>query len=189
MRYVFFETPLFSRLLPSYLDDAEYGALQDALMREPECGDLMPGTGGFRKLRWADSRQRPHGEGMSLTKARNSRRARSAKGKRVKRTRTLFDELIEGVDAMRKQRERKVTLRSHEVTERPPLTVDARVIRQTREELNVSRAVFARGLRVSSRTLESWEQGRARPNAQAAALILMVRRYPDTLSKLQSLDT
>jgi putative transcriptional regulator len=74
------------------------------------------------------------------------------------------------------------------VAERTPLAVDADVIRKTREKLNVSRAVFARGLRVSTRTLESWEQGRARPNAQAAALILMVRRYPDTLRRLQSLD-
>ncbi len=69
-----------------------------------------------------------------------------------------------------------------------PLAVDARVIRETRKQLNVSRAVFARGLRVSTRTLENWEQGRAQPNAQAAALILMVRRYPDTLRKLQLLD-
>jgi putative transcriptional regulator len=126
---------------------------------------------------------------MSLTKARNSRRAKYAKGKRVTKPRPLFDELMEGVEAMRQQREGKITLRSHDVNERPPLTVDARVIRQTRERLNVSRAVFARGLRVSTRTLESWEQGRARPNAQAAALILMVRRYPDTLHKLQSLDS
>jgi putative transcriptional regulator len=125
---------------------------------------------------------------MSLTKARNSRGAKRAKGKRVTKTRALFDELILGVEAMRQQREGKITLRSHDVSQRPPLTVDARVIRQTRERLNVSRAVFARGLRVSTRTLESWEQGRARPNAQAAALILMVRRYPDTLHKLQSLD-
>lgn len=58
MRFVFFETPLFSRLLPSYLDDADYRRLQDALMSEPERGDLMPGTGGFRKLRWPDSRRR-----------------------------------------------------------------------------------------------------------------------------------
>jgi mRNA-degrading endonuclease RelE of RelBE toxin-antitoxin system len=57
MKFVFFETPLFSRLLPSYLDDAEYRHLQDALTREPESGDLMPSTGGFRKLRWADSRR------------------------------------------------------------------------------------------------------------------------------------
>jgi putative transcriptional regulator len=103
--------------------------------------------------------------------------------------RNLFDELMDGVEAMRQHREGKVTLRSHAVEERPPLVVDAGVIRQTRERLNVSRAVFARGLRVSTRTLESWEQGRARPNSQAAALILMVRRYPDTLVKLQSLDS
>ena len=125
---------------------------------------------------------------MSLAKKRNSRRAKGAKGRRVTTKRWLFDELMQGIEAMRQQREGKITLRSHEVTELPPLTVDARVIRQTREQLNVSRAVFARGLRISTRTLESWEQGRARPNAQAAALILMVRRYPDTLRKLQSLE-
>lgn len=103
------------------------------------------------------------------------------------RRRALFSELMDGVEAMKRHREGKITLRSHNVAERQPLAVDAAVIRQTREQLNVSRAVFARGLRVSTRTLESWEQGRARPNAQAAALILMVRRYPDTLRKLESL--
>jgi putative transcriptional regulator len=107
----------------------------------------------------------------------------------VTKTRTLFDELIRGVEDMRRHREGKITLRSHEVAVPSPLTVEAHVIRETRERLNVSRAVFARGLRVSARTLESWEQGRARPNAQAAALILMVRRYPDTLRKLQTLKS
>jgi hypothetical protein len=57
MRFVFFETQLFSRLLSSYLDDAEFRRLQAALMRDPERGDLMPGTGGFRKLRWRDARR------------------------------------------------------------------------------------------------------------------------------------
>jgi len=57
MRFVFFETQLFSRLLPSYLDDAEFRRLQAALMCDPERGDLMPGTGGFRKLRWRDVRR------------------------------------------------------------------------------------------------------------------------------------
>ena len=102
--------------------------------------------------------------------------------------RNLYDELMEGVEAMRQQREGKVTLRTHEVEELPPLQIDADLIRETRENLNVSRAVFARHLRVSVRTLENWEQGRAKPNAQAAALILMVRKYPDTLKKLQSLS-
>jgi hypothetical protein len=57
MRFVFFETQRFSRLLSSYLDDAEFRRLQAALMRNPERGDLMPGTGGFRKLRWRDMRR------------------------------------------------------------------------------------------------------------------------------------
>ena len=92
-----------------------------------------------------------------------------------------------GVDAMQQQREGKITLRSHEVEDLPPLEVDADIIRDTRERMHVSRAVFTRRLRVSTRTLENWEQGRARPNAQAAALILMVRKFPDTLEKLSEL--
>ncbi len=102
--------------------------------------------------------------------------------------RKLFDELMEGVDAMRRQREGKITLKTHTVENQPPLQIDAKTIRETREHLRVSRAVFARRLRVSTRTLENWEQGRAKPNAQAAALILMVRKYPDTLIRLQGLD-
>ena len=62
--------------------------------------------------------------------------------------RKLIDELLEGVDSMRRQREGKVTLRTHKVQERPPLSVGAETIRETREQLEVSRAVFARRLRV-----------------------------------------
>ena len=35
------------------------------------------------------------------------------------------------------------------------------------------------------RTLEKYEQGRAKPNPQAAALVLLVRKYPDTLERLE----
>ncbi len=64
-----------------------------------------------------------------------------------------------------------------------------KMIRDTRERLQVSQAVFARQLRVSLRTLENWEQGRAAPtNTQAAALILMVHKYPDTLKRLGALS-
>ncbi len=103
--------------------------------------------------------------------------------------RKLFDELMDGVESMQQQRTGKITLRTHEVDELPPLIVDAELIRETRERLHVSRAVFARRLRVSTRTLENWEQGRAKPNAQAAALIMMVRQFPDTLEKLSTLNS
>ena len=57
MKLVFFETPLFTRLLPDYLDDEGYRNLQRALLENPERDDVMPGTGGFRKLRWEDRRR------------------------------------------------------------------------------------------------------------------------------------
>jgi putative transcriptional regulator len=53
-----------------------------------------------------------------------------------------------------------------------------------RERLHLSRSLFARYLRTNPRTLENWEQGRAKPNAQAALLIRLVERYPDTVERL-----
>jgi hypothetical protein len=43
--------------LSDYLPDDDYGELQALLAANPELGDLMPGTGGFRKVRWADARR------------------------------------------------------------------------------------------------------------------------------------
>src|ERR1700721_1556952 len=64
--------------------------------------------------------------------------------------------------------------------------VDCKLIRDTRKRLRCSRTVFARRLRITERTLEKWEQGRAKPNPQAAALVLLVRGYPDTLARLDA---
>ena len=98
--------------------------------------------------------------------------------------RDIFGELMEGVAAMKSHREGKITLRTHKVTETSLPKVDSKLIRDTRKRLNCSRAVFARKLRINERTLEKWEQGRAKPNPQAAALVLLVRNYPDTLQRL-----
>jgi mRNA-degrading endonuclease RelE of RelBE toxin-antitoxin system len=53
----FIEAPAFTHYLAGYLDDEEYRRLQEALANTPEIGDVIPGTGGFRKLRWADARR------------------------------------------------------------------------------------------------------------------------------------
>ena len=53
----FIEAPTFTALVAGYLEDDEYRALQLFLAGDPEGGDVMPGTGGFRKLRWADRRR------------------------------------------------------------------------------------------------------------------------------------
>ena len=53
----FVEAPAFTRYLREYMDDEGYRAFQQELARKPEAGDLIPGTGGFRKVRWSDSRR------------------------------------------------------------------------------------------------------------------------------------
>lgn len=50
--YSFIETRLFTRLVQEYLAEDEYRELQSALMKMPEMGDIMPGSGGVRKVRW-----------------------------------------------------------------------------------------------------------------------------------------
>src|SRR5256714_111750 len=49
----FIETRLFTRQITALLDDADYAALQHALFQDPALGDIIPGSGGIRKLRWA----------------------------------------------------------------------------------------------------------------------------------------
>lgn len=49
----FIETSLFTNLLYDYLTEDEYRDLQDYLIRHPEAGKIVPGSGGVRKLRWA----------------------------------------------------------------------------------------------------------------------------------------
>ena len=48
----FIETKLFTKLVQNYFTDEEYAALQSAIMANPDAGDVIPGSGGVRKLRW-----------------------------------------------------------------------------------------------------------------------------------------
>lgn len=50
---IFIEASTFTKLLPKYLSDEEYQALQTYLMQKPDAGDLVRGSGGVRKVRWA----------------------------------------------------------------------------------------------------------------------------------------
>ena len=57
MKAVFVELPAFERYRADYLDDAAFGALQQALMKNPGAGEVIEGTGGLRKTRFADARR------------------------------------------------------------------------------------------------------------------------------------
>ena len=57
MKAVFVELPAFERHRADYLDDEAFQALQRLLMGHPEAGELIPDSGGLRKLRFADARR------------------------------------------------------------------------------------------------------------------------------------
>ncbi|WP_454732261.1 MULTISPECIES: helix-turn-helix domain-containing protein [Cupriavidus] len=98
--------------------------------------------------------------------------------------RNLFAEITEGLDALSDARTGKQTLRTHEVEMKPAPEITAGELLALRERLHLSRPVFASYLRTNPRTLENWEQGRAKPNAQAALLIRLVEKFPDTVERL-----
>jgi putative transcriptional regulator len=98
--------------------------------------------------------------------------------------RDLFAELMEGVEALAEERQGTRTLRTHAVALNPPPAMAPKELIRVRKELKLSRGLFASCLRINSRTLENWEQGRAKPNAQAALLIRLVKRRPDLVAVL-----
>ena len=94
---------------------------------------------------------------------------------------------MEGMTELAEAREGKRTLLTHVVEYKPAPEMSPRELMRVRSDLKISRALFAAFLRTNVRTLENWEQGRAKPNAQAVLLISLVKRFPDTVERLASL--
>ena len=49
----FIELQGFSKRRQVLLPDDEFRAFQEILINDPEAGDTISGTGGFRKIRWS----------------------------------------------------------------------------------------------------------------------------------------
>lgn len=57
MKATFIELPPFERVRDDYFDDESFKDLQNELMKNPEAGDVIPGAGGLRKIRYGDERR------------------------------------------------------------------------------------------------------------------------------------
>lgn len=169
MEALFVELPAFSRYRHDYLDDEAFRSLQFVLMLNPQAGSVIQGTGALRNASRSDR--------CSIWKSKRG----------LKMKRDVFSELSEGFDALAQARQGKLTLRSHKVQLAELMAVSAEELVAIRERLNMSRAVFAMYLRTNARTLENWEQGRARPNARAVTLIRLVEKFPETVEHLAAL--
>ena len=47
------ESPLFTKLWPDYWSEEERGDFASFIANNPEAGDVIPGSGGCRKVRWS----------------------------------------------------------------------------------------------------------------------------------------
>ena len=47
------ESPLFTKLWPDYWSEEERGEFAAFVAGNPESGELIPGSGGCRKIRWS----------------------------------------------------------------------------------------------------------------------------------------
>lgn len=101
--------------------------------------------------------------------------------------RDIFAELMEGFDALEGERKGKRTLRTWTATRTPPPDMPPEKIRALRKKLGVSQPVFAHQLRTEPRTIQNWEQGISKPNAQAAILLGLIDRDPTILDDIAAL--
>jgi putative transcriptional regulator len=94
----------------------------------------------------------------------------------------LFERLKTGLEEAIRHAKGEITLKTTtlEIPDRPP-EVGAKELTKVRLESGMSQAVFARMLNVSTKTVQSWEQGQRRPSQAALRLIQVFRRNPSGL--------
>jgi putative transcriptional regulator len=96
----------------------------------------------------------------------------------------LFDRLKKGLEeGIAHERGERILRVTEVVVPDPPRLYGAEDIRRIRTRLNMSQAGFARLLQVSSKTIQSWEQGTRRPQ-QSSARLLQFIEHPDLLTAL-----
>ncbi|SUT99915.1 DNA-binding protein, virulence gene repressor RsaL [Actinobacillus lignieresii] len=96
----------------------------------------------------------------------------------------LFDDLMEGAEALEQYLQGKITLRTTVLEKPEPIELSPSEVKSIREKLNLSQAVFAHKLHTSVRTYQGWEQGKTKPNPQAVLLLRMVDKSPQLLEQM-----
>ena len=101
--------------------------------------------------------------------------------KKTKAKNEFFEELKEGLGAaIEHAKGNRKDLRTTTLP-RPPKLLSAKDIVRLRARLNMSQAVFARYLNISTKTVQAWEQGQGKPNGASLKLLSIAQKNPDLL--------
>lgn len=104
--------------------------------------------------------------------------------KSKKKTRPpMFERLREGLQEGIEFAKGTADLRTTVVPEEPP-SVTAEEVVEIRQRIGISQAVFARLLNVSTKTVQSWEQGLRQPSQSSLRLLQIVGHRPDIIYEI-----
>jgi len=100
----------------------------------------------------------------------------------TKKRKPLFERLTQGLEEGIAHTKGELTLRTVEVPEEPP-EIDAKTLADLRARATMSQTVFAKMLNVSTKTLQSWEQGVRQPSDASRRLIQVFSIYPEVICR------
>ncbi len=99
-----------------------------------------------------------------------------------KQRKPLFDRLKQGLNEGIAHAKGELTLRTVQVPERPP-EIDAQTLAELRLRAAMSQAVFAKMLNVSTKTVQSWEQGIRKPSDASQRLLQVFSLHPEVICR------
>jgi putative transcriptional regulator len=101
--------------------------------------------------------------------------------KKADKKNDFFEDLKAGLEAAIEHASgKRMDLRTTTLP-RPPRELSAKEIAKLRSQLNVSQAVFAKYLNISTKTVQSWEQGIGKPNGASLKLLSIAKKNPRIL--------
>lgn len=194
MRLTFVETHRFRVSAKDVLSDDDLRDLGDLLLARPAAGDLIPRTGGARKIRVPlGGRGKSGGAHLLPPRLPQERGGQSERGGQATDAGDVGPHQAGGVTMARGRRRgtagaqeyeamllastRERTARDTEIT--PPPAYTAKRVAQLRKRLKLSQPVFAAALNVSASTVRAWERGARVPDGPSLRLLEVADRHPD----------
>ncbi|MGX2956038.1 helix-turn-helix domain-containing protein [Ursidibacter sp. B-7004-1] len=101
---------------------------------------------------------------------------------------TLYDDLLEGLNEMRKHlKGETVVARVETLSRSEQLVKTGEEVRSIRNNLKLSQSELANKLKMSVKTLQNWEQGRSIPNPHSLMLLRMAEQQPKLFEAVANL--
>jgi putative transcriptional regulator len=124
--------------------------------------------------------------GISSILARETHIPKATEMSTKTKRRPLAERLKQGLREGIQFAKGELTLRTIEVPS-PPADIAAKEVTALREKAGMSQTVFARVLNVSTKTVQSWEQGQRKPSHAALRILQVFRSRPQVVCEVVGL--